>query len=546
MSRKSKQNELCSRRNKRLDELIAEFNRSVPTMDVVDLLSDILTLSATEEIKCKEEAKGRTAANRLLCHRIRYCKNWYVRLVDALKKVELDELAQDLSRDENGSLMEEVEHIAGPIHRYDKQVALQDGVEDSTASSYELVVAARLSQSPKRTYYQSLAVKQPLENIDREVRKESLRDLSGEIEKECKDVGRKLGLDESKLYQLERDYINQGHKETVYQMLLTWKRRIGSQATHRVLGEALKAAGRRDLQEKLYVQGSLMEEVEHTGPIHRYDKQVALQMEQPENYSSSPRPAIHCDENEDTLDYDINEFMKYMIFKNGKSMNNVSNNMSRKYVSNKTKHSKSFTKTKYRGYKKTKCLWQKRKGKNKFFLYKKVKAQYHVNKQCNKSIINTKDKKKTNKEIKNIINNIIEFSRPERINMFADHKINAPMPSFLCIPLNVEHNDIQDNKQINYSHDNRGSSCTAFEKVFYVFPEIKPSTPIGLFIPLNNEIKRQYDIQDNKQTNKDTKIISMKTEALHGPPVGKILYGLGMIASFILIIIIYNQSFKDI
>ncbi|XP_071832875.1 uncharacterized protein [Apostichopus japonicus] len=277
MSRKSKQNELCSRRNKRLDELIAEFNRSVPTMDVVDLLSDILTLSATEEIKCKEEAKGRTAANRLLCHRIRYCKNWYVRLVDALKKVELDELAQDLSRDENGSLMEEVEHIAGPIHRYDKQVALQDGVEDSTASSYELVVAARLSQSPKRTYYQSLAVKQPLENIDREVRKESLRDLSGEIEKECKDVGRKLGLDESKLYQLERDYINQGHKETVYQMLLTWKRRIGSQATHRVLGEALKAAGRRDLQEKLYVQGSLMEEVEHTGPIHRYDKQVALQ-----------------------------------------------------------------------------------------------------------------------------------------------------------------------------------------------------------------------------------------------------------------------------
>ncbi|PIK38566.1 hypothetical protein BSL78_24605 [Apostichopus japonicus] len=108
MSRKSKQNELCSRRNKRLDELVAEFNRSVPTMDVVDLLSDILIQSATEEIKCKEEAKGRTAANRLLCHRIRYRKNWYVRLVDALKKVELDELAQDLSRDEKGSLIDEI------------------------------------------------------------------------------------------------------------------------------------------------------------------------------------------------------------------------------------------------------------------------------------------------------------------------------------------------------------------------------------------------------------------------------------------------------
>ncbi|XP_071832881.1 uncharacterized protein [Apostichopus japonicus] len=456
MSRKSKQNELCSRRNKRLDELIAEFNRSVPTMDVVDLLSDILTLSATEEIKCKEEAKGRTAANRLLCHRIRYCKNWYVRLVDALKKVELDELAQDLSRDENGSLMEEVEHIAGPIHRYDKQVALQDGVEDSTASSYELVVAARLSQSPKRTYYQSLAVKQPLENIDREVRKESLRDLSGEIEKECKDVGRKLGLDESKLYQLERDYINQGHKETVYQMLLTWKRRIGSQATHRVLGEALKAAGRRDLQEKLYVQGSLMEEVEHTGPIHRYDKQVALQqMEQHENYSTSPRAAIHHEENEDTyyknennndrnsdtynadtLHYHTYEDMK-MIYGNGN--NNISNSMSRKYVSNENQ-----------------CK-QKRKGKNLTLqMNGPTESEKHI------SIINTQENKQTNEEIK--------------------ANFNA-------------------------------------------------SIPLGLCMPSKLKLKYNMTFKIINKLIKITKLISMKTEALLGPGVGKVFYALGMIAS---------------
>ncbi|XP_071843403.1 uncharacterized protein [Apostichopus japonicus] len=130
--------------------------------------------------------------------------------------------------------------------------AVRDGTEDTAASSYDKLVAARLSQSQKKTCDESLTVKQPMENIDLEVRTESLRDLSEEIQNEWKAVGRKLGLDDSKLYNLERDYTNQGHKETVYQMLLTWKRRIGSQATYRVLGEALEAAGRRDLQEKLY------------------------------------------------------------------------------------------------------------------------------------------------------------------------------------------------------------------------------------------------------------------------------------------------------
>ncbi|PIK39683.1 hypothetical protein BSL78_23473, partial [Apostichopus japonicus] len=131
-------------------------------------------------------------------------------------------------------------------------VQFQDGTEDTAASSYDKLVAARLSQSQKKTCDESLTVKQPMENIDLEVRTESLRDLSEEIQNEWKAVGRNLGLDDSKLYNLERDYTNQGHKETVYQMLLTWKQRNGSQATYRALGEALKAAGRTDLQEKLY------------------------------------------------------------------------------------------------------------------------------------------------------------------------------------------------------------------------------------------------------------------------------------------------------
>ncbi|XP_071842525.1 uncharacterized protein [Apostichopus japonicus] len=88
-------------------------------------------------------------------------------------------------------------------------------------------------------------------NESSQVTNDTLKDLSGKISKEWKDVGRNLGLDDSKLNNLERDYINQGHKEIAYQMLLTWKQRSGSQATYRVLGESLKAAGRRDLQEKL-------------------------------------------------------------------------------------------------------------------------------------------------------------------------------------------------------------------------------------------------------------------------------------------------------
>ncbi|PIK47025.1 hypothetical protein BSL78_16115 [Apostichopus japonicus] len=80
----------------------------------------------------------------------------------------------------------------------------------------------------------------------------TLWDLSGKIPKEWKNVGRNLGLKEEELCIVETDSNNQGHKEAVYQMLLTWKHSNGNQATYRVLGEALIAAGRRDLQEKLY------------------------------------------------------------------------------------------------------------------------------------------------------------------------------------------------------------------------------------------------------------------------------------------------------
>ncbi|PIK35342.1 hypothetical protein BSL78_27827, partial [Apostichopus japonicus] len=77
-------------------------------------------------------------------------------------------------------------------------------------------------------------------------------DLSGNIPKEWKNVGRNLGLKDEKLCIIETDFNKQGHQETVYQMLRTWKNSNSSNATFRVLGEALYKAGRADQQLKLY------------------------------------------------------------------------------------------------------------------------------------------------------------------------------------------------------------------------------------------------------------------------------------------------------
>ncbi|XP_071843349.1 uncharacterized protein [Apostichopus japonicus] len=142
--------------------------------------------------------------------------------------------------------------------RYNESTtAVMAGVEDSAASSSNKVVDAGLSQSQKKTGDESLTVKQPLEHIDLEVRTESLRDLSGNIPKEWKNVGRNLGLKDEKLCIIETDFNKQGHQETVYQMLRTWKNSNSSNATFRVLGEALYKAGRADQQLKLYEKATI-------------------------------------------------------------------------------------------------------------------------------------------------------------------------------------------------------------------------------------------------------------------------------------------------
>ncbi|XP_071843344.1 uncharacterized protein [Apostichopus japonicus] len=132
-----------------------------------------------------------------------------------------------------------------PIHTLPMEIEATGGSKKVLATSLSGSSQALQPRDVRLSQQTRVDASSPVEDA-------TLWDLSEEIQNEWKAVGRNLGLDDSKLYNLERDYTNQGHKETVYQMLLTWKRRIGGQATYRVLGEALKAAGRTDLQEKLY------------------------------------------------------------------------------------------------------------------------------------------------------------------------------------------------------------------------------------------------------------------------------------------------------
>ncbi|XP_071848885.1 uncharacterized protein [Apostichopus japonicus] len=136
---------------------------------------------------------------------------------------------------------------------------LKDGEKDSRASSSDKCVGTGISQSQKKTCDESPTVKQPLENIDREVTEDILRELSGEIPDKWKEVGRNLGLKNSELSIIKKNN-DLDHKETVYQMLLTWKERNGSGATYRKLGEALNIAGRKDLQLWLYDQATIQDD----------------------------------------------------------------------------------------------------------------------------------------------------------------------------------------------------------------------------------------------------------------------------------------------
>ena len=80
---------------------------------------------------------------------------------------------------------------------------------------------------------------------------EELETLSQKIAEGWKPLGRRLGMDESKLTAFHKE--NEEHSEKAYQMLLFWKRREGSAASYQVLYHALChwLVNRRDLAEEI-------------------------------------------------------------------------------------------------------------------------------------------------------------------------------------------------------------------------------------------------------------------------------------------------------
>ncbi|XP_071843390.1 uncharacterized protein [Apostichopus japonicus] len=84
-----------------------------------------------------------------------------------------------------------------------------------------------------------------------EVTNETLQDLSGNLFKGWRDVGRNLKLAETELDNIDADNRRKGQKQVVYHMLLLWKRTHGMEATNKTLRDALKAADRKDLSDYL-------------------------------------------------------------------------------------------------------------------------------------------------------------------------------------------------------------------------------------------------------------------------------------------------------
>nr|XP_054773834.1 uncharacterized protein LOC129281935 [Lytechinus pictus] len=75
-----------------------------------------------------------------------------------------------------------------------------------------------------------------------------LLDLSSELGHRWKDIGRRLGLLEAELENIESDYLKQ--KERGYQMLLQWRQMTRNKDLVRTLIQALKSGQRLDLAEK--------------------------------------------------------------------------------------------------------------------------------------------------------------------------------------------------------------------------------------------------------------------------------------------------------
>ena len=63
-------------------------------------------------------------------------------------------------------------------------------------------------------------------------------------------VARRLGFTEAKIVEIQKDH-ERNYPEQKYQCLIQWKRKLGSQATHRVLLQCLDKCKMRDCAEEI-------------------------------------------------------------------------------------------------------------------------------------------------------------------------------------------------------------------------------------------------------------------------------------------------------
>lgn len=78
---------------------------------------------------------------------------------------------------------------------------------------------------------------------------EHLMDISEQLARDWKQLGRKLGINSNRIDSIDADH--KTVKEKGYQVLLQWKRRDGGEATGQALSDKLTLIGRKDVAEHL-------------------------------------------------------------------------------------------------------------------------------------------------------------------------------------------------------------------------------------------------------------------------------------------------------
>lgn len=120
---------------------------------------------------------------------------------------------------------------------------------------------------------------------------ECLQNLKSHIAAKWKDVGRRLGLTDERLHNLEKERRFEGQEDVCYGMLCAWKQEVGKNPTYKVLAKALRLAGRTDLAEDL-LAGKFDGDTASTDNTSRASPEAAGLSDTPTQRAAAPPPAV--------------------------------------------------------------------------------------------------------------------------------------------------------------------------------------------------------------------------------------------------------------